>query len=151
NSESRPTHLGILRLNSTGIARLVQGISTGAAPKELASFEMNKLAANLEMKCSDNKVVCEGASFFADGKRVDIKGNGNNRPHPFRNYVSNRTAIFHGYNVMDPFQIQTLPNQAFEHKNTLEGEMEGLFPEDVFFRRLTGEIGYMVFEESGTV
>ena len=151
NSQSRPTGLGILRLNSTGIARLIQGISTGAAPKELANFEMNKLAANLEIKFSDNKVVFEGASFFADGKRVDIKGNGNNRPHPFRNYVSNRTAIFHGYNVMDPFQIQTLPNQAFEHKNTVEGEMEGLFPEDVFFRRLTGEIGYMVFEESGTV
>src|SRR5690606_9603866 len=43
---------------------------------------------------------------------------------------------------------QTLPNLAFEQKNTLQGDMEDLFPEDVFFRRLTGEIGYMVFEES---
>lgn len=150
DNQSNPTGLGVLRLNSAGIARFIQGMSNGEAPKELAYFAANKLAANLEMKFSENKLLFEGTSFFADGEKVDIKGNGNNKQHPFSNYVSNRTAVFHRYNVIDPFQIQTLPNLAFEPKNTLEGEMGDLFPEDVFFRRLTGEIGYMVFEESGT-
>src|SRR5690606_28789702 len=114
-------------------------------------FATNSLSANLELKLADNKLLFDGASFFADGQKIEITGNGNNKQDPFSNYVSNRTAVFHRYNVIDPFQIQTLPNLAFEVKSTLKGDMESLFPEDLFFRRLTGEIGYMVFEESGTV
>ena len=148
--QPQPTGLGILRVNSAGIAKLIEGISSGEALKELGYFAANKMSANLELKFADNKLVFEGRSFFADGRKVDIKGNGNNRQHPFGNYVSHRTATFHRYNVIDPYQIQTLPNLAFEQKNTLQGDMEDLFPEDVFFRRLTGEVGYTVFEESGS-
>src|SRR5690606_19508897 len=71
DERSVPNGLGILRLNSAGIARFIQGISNGEVPKELAHFATNKLAANLEMKFADNKLVFEGASFFADGKKVD--------------------------------------------------------------------------------
>ncbi len=141
--------LGTVRLNSVGIAKFIEGISGGNARKELDYFAKNRLAANLELKFADNKAVFEGTSFFADGNKINIKGNGNNKQDPFSNYVSNRTAVFHRYNVIDPFQIQALPNLAFEVKNTLKGDMQGFFSEDQFFRRLTGEIGYMVFEESG--
>src|SRR5690606_10118056 len=121
NDQPRPSGVGLLRLNSIGVAKFVEGISNGKAPKGLAYFEANK-------------VVLNGTSFFADGKKIDIKGNGNNKQHPFNNYVSNRTAVFHRYNVIDPFQIQGLPNVAFEAKNTLVGEMDNFFPEDLFFR-----------------
>lgn len=145
-----PEGLGTLRLNSAGMMRFVTGISAGETPKELDYFAKNNLSANFELTFTDNKLLFVGAAFFAHGQQVNIAGNGNNKQHPFSNYVSNRTAVFHQYNVMDPFQIQSLPNLAFENKSTLKGDMEALFPEDLFFRRLTGEVGYMVFEESGT-
>lgn len=145
-----PEGLGTLRLNSAGIMRFVTGISAGETPKELDYFAKNNLSANFELTFTDNKLLFVGAAFFSDGQQVNIAGNGNNKQHPFSNYVSNRTAVFHQYNVMDPFQIQSLPNLAFENRSTLKGDMEALFPEDLFFRRLTGEVGYMVFEESGT-
>lgn len=151
NDQPRPSGVGLLRLNSIGVAKFVEGISNGKAPKGLAYFAANQLSANLELQFEANKVVLNGTSFFADGKKIDIKGNGNNKQHPFNNYVSNRTAVFHRYNVIDPFQIQGLPNVAFEAKNTLVGEMDNFFPEDLFFRRLTGEIALMVFEETGSV
>lgn len=147
--QPRPAGLGLLRLNSAGIVKFIEVIGASDALNSLGYFAKSGLSANLELKFTDGKLLFEGASFFADGEKVEVKGNGNNKQHPFGNYVSNRTAIFHRYNVMDPFQIQILPNPAFEVKSTLKGDMEALFPEDVFFRRLTGEVGFMVFEENG--
>src|SRR5690606_24826029 len=89
--QPQPTGLGILRVNSAGIAKFIEGISSSEAISELRYFATNKLSANLEVKLADNKLVFEGRSFFADGKKVEIKGNGNNRQHPFSNYVSHRT------------------------------------------------------------
>lgn len=149
DNQAEPEGHGLLRLNSAGIVKFVQAVGSGAASKELDYFSNSRLEANLELKFTDNQIVFEGASFFADGEQVDVPSNGNKKQNPFNSYVSNRTAIFHRYNVMDPFQIQAIPNPGFEIRNTLQGEMEKSFPEDQFFRRLTGEVGYMVLEENG--
>lgn len=149
-NEPEPSGIGILRLSSGGIAKFIQGLSKGVELKELEYFSTNKLEANLALKLVDDKIIFQGSAFFSDGEKVNIQWNGNSKQNAFSNYVSNRTAVFHRYNVMDPFQIQALPNPGFEETSTLKGEMDQFFPEDLFYRRLTGEVGLMILEESGT-
>jgi len=148
-NQAKPTGLGLLRVSSTGIAKFIQGISRGGDLKGVEYFSKNSQSSNLELKFTDNKVVFEGTSFFDDGETVEISWNTEGTPEAFNNYVSNRAAVFHRYNVKDPIQIQAIPNPAFEARGTLQGDMDNLFPETVFFNRLTGEIGYMILEESG--
>lgn len=150
-NQPEPRGLGLLRLSSVGIAKFIYSITDGSQLKELDYFSANHLMANLELKLEDNEIAFQGSSFFADGEPVDIPMNANNKTKTFSNYISNRTAVFHRYNVMDPFQIQAIPTPAFEATTTLEGEMEKNFPEDSFFKRLTGEVGYMVLEEGNSL
>src|SRR5690606_25789464 len=71
------------------------------------------------------------------------------KTHPFSNYISNRTAIFHQYDMSGSIEVKAIPNHAFEYKGTLTGELEESFQSDLFFERLTGEMGYMILEENG--
>ena len=146
-----PRGLGLLRLSGVGLGRFIQTIGRAGESQGADYFLNNRQAVNLELKFSNNEIVFEGASFFGDGDLVEIPWGDNGAPETFHNYISNRTAIFQCYNVNDPYQIQAIPNLAFEAKSTLKGEMDKFFPESAFFQRLTGEVGYMVFEESGAL
>src|SRR5690606_15887426 len=144
-AQPEPEGLGILRLSSTGVADFIQKISGGKAGEGMKIFSKNNLSANLQLQFIDNKIVFEGTSFFANGEKVDLVGNENGNTHPFSNYISNRTAIFHQYNMSGSMEVRAIPNIAFEYKGTLAGDLEKSFQSDLFFERLNGEIGYMIF------
>src|SRR5690606_9837887 len=147
-AQPEPEGLGILRLSSRGVAGLIQGISGGKADANMEIFSKNDLSANVELQLADNKIVFEGTSFFANGEQVDLIGNQGGKTHSFSNYISNRTAIFHQYDMSGSIEVKAIPNHAFEYKGTLTGELEESFQSDLFFERLTGEMGYMILEEN---
>jgi hypothetical protein len=148
-AQPEPQGLGVLRLSSRGVAGLVRGISGGKADASMEIFSKNDLSANVELQLADNKIVFEGRSFFASGEQVDLTGNQTDKSQSFSNYISNRTAIFHQYDMSGPIEVKAIPSQAFEYKGTLTGELERGFQSDLFFERLTGEMGYMILEENG--
>ncbi|MEX2593691.1 MAG: hypothetical protein WD426_13035 [Anditalea sp.] len=148
-SSPEPEGLGVLRLGSAGVAKFIQGISRVRDLKVVDDFLKNKLSANLELKFSNSKIILDGVSFFGGGENVGLSWEEAGKSSSFANYISNRTAIYHHYDVPDILQVREIPNEAFEIKPTLKGEMEKSFQEELFFERLTGEVGYMVLEESG--
>jgi hypothetical protein len=146
-SGSEPEGLGILRISSIGAAKFLESISKVRDLKMVDYLSKNKLSANLGLKFSDNKIVFEGISFFGNGEKVSLPWEGAGKPNPFANYISNRTAVYHQYDVPDLLHVRQIPNKAFEFKGTLKGEIEKKFQEELFFERLTGEVGYMVLEK----
>src|SRR5690606_26144372 len=62
-SNPEPLGLGILRLSSAGLAKFMQGISSGKNLSGIDNFSQNDLTANLELKFDQNKIVFEGVSF----------------------------------------------------------------------------------------
>jgi hypothetical protein len=148
-SQEEPKGLGIFRLSSAGVAKFILGISRGSERKAIQDFSKNEFSANLEVKFSPNKVMLEGISFFGKGEPVELSWNKSGETNLFNNYISNRTAIYHQFDVSDPLQIQNIPTPAFEMTSTVIGEMNKEFQKETFLDRLTGEVGYLIMEDNG--
>ena len=148
-SLANPAGLGVLRISSTGITRFLSGISHDGERKGLESFGKNKIAANLELKLVEDRILLEGNSFFENSEEAALMGEEGGEPHSlFSNYISTRTTAYQQYNLKNVQGILTITNKGFEPKNTIEGEIERHFKKEAFFDGLTGGIGYMTLEES---
>ena len=148
-SLTKPAGLGVLRLSSTGITRFLSGISHYGERRGLESFGKNKIAANLELKLAEDGILLEGNSFFENREDAASMGEAGGEPNSlFNNYISTRTTAYQQYNLKNVRGILTVTNKGFEPKNTIEGEIERHFKKETFFDGLTGQIGYMTFEES---
>jgi len=147
NAYPEPEGLGVFRLSSAGLAGFIKGISGGTERESAESFSDNDLAANLELSFEQDKIVLAGASYFGSGETIELIWEEEGTKDPFDDYITNRTAICHRYDLSSLDQIQNIPSRTFEEKSTLQGDMEKNFQKEQFLERLTGEICMMVLEE----
>lgn len=149
-AQNRAKGLGILRMSSRGMARLVEGISRDQELSMIQSFGRSKVAANLELKFTDEKIILDGIAVFADGKEVSFASPSAGNTTDFKSYISNRTAAYFNYNLQSPRQLKNLQDTGFQYKSTLKGDIDKNLIQKGFLEDLTGELGYMLFEAAGS-
>ncbi|WP_317174897.1 hypothetical protein [Pararhodonellum marinum] len=145
-----PKGLGVLRIDSQGLGKFIEGISANALPVSLQSFSKLGVSANLELQFAANKVFMDGFAFFKDGQKVNFGHTTSQTVGLFSNFISNRTALFYQYNLQDVKQIREIQQEGFQGRNTVEADIENLLLDKSFLEQLSGEIGYMVLENDGS-
>ncbi|SDZ56305.1 MULTISPECIES: hypothetical protein [Rhodonellum] len=144
-----PKGLGVFRLSSKGLSNLVAGISSEAQMPLIQNFSKNKLAANLELKFAENKIVLDGIAVFLDGQKIDFKPLASTQGQFFSNYISNRTAAYFQYQVQNVEQLQQIENHGFQPRSTLTGDIEKNLIEKGFMENLKGQLAYLMLETVG--
>ncbi|EKB49907.1 hypothetical protein B879_01460 [Cecembia lonarensis LW9] len=141
-----PKGLGVFRLSSPGFARILSGITRDTDLGMIQSFSRRGITANLELKFVDSKIVMEGSAFFPDGKALDFSTAAGGEIKKFQNLISNRTAVLHQYHLADLIQLKTMEDDGFEFTSTLKGDIQKELVEKGFFKNLTGELAFILFE-----
>ncbi len=146
----RSKGLGVFRLSSAGLSKMVESISRDSDLNMIRSFSRSGIVANLELKFKEHKISLEGEAFFGDGNEVDFTHNRNVGSIGFKNLISNRTAAYFQYNLADSRQLKNLKDSGFQYRSTLKGDIEQKLLKKGFVDRLTGNLGYMLQEPVGT-
>lgn len=141
--------MGVFRVSSQGVSRLVEGISRNQDLDMIKSFGRSNIAANLELKFSDEKIIFDGLAVFIDGKEVNLSHPTQNQSKELNKFVSNRTAAYFNYNLQSPRQLKSIQDSGFQYKSTLKGDIDKNLVQRGFLEDLTGELGYMLFEIAG--
>ncbi|PRY85326.1 hypothetical protein [Mongoliibacter ruber] len=150
DAQPKTKGLGIVRVSSQGFARLAEGISRDQDLDMIKSFGRSNVAANLELKFSDEKIILDGLAVFVDGKEVDFSHKTGVQGRGVNQFVSNRTSVYFNYNLKSPRQLKGIQDVGFQFKSTLKGDVDKNLIQRGFLEDLTGELGYMLFELSGT-
>ncbi|MCH7408877.1 hypothetical protein MM239_05690 [Belliella sp. DSM 111904] len=148
NTSKKPKGLGMLRMNSLGLSKLISGMSRKEGFELVNELVSNQFAANYELKFAEGKIQFEGQSFFMHGKKMDFSEG----PADFKNsaaFISNRTATLFRYNFKDIQQLGKLQNANFEFKSTFSGELEKSLISKGFKEKLTGNVLFMGLESPG--
>lgn len=138
--------LGIFRFSSEGLAKLITGISREADLSLVNSFARSGISANLELKFSDEKIHLSGIAYFKDGKEIDFEVNSQDNIKSFQDFVSNRTAVLHQYNLNHLEQLTKIEDPGFQFKSTLSGDIEKILLGKEFLEKLNGSLAYLLFE-----
>ncbi|WP_089238078.1 hypothetical protein [Belliella buryatensis] len=140
-----PTGLGVFRLTSEGLAKLLLGISRNEQLGLVQQFAVNQMSGNFELKFAEGKFQLEGETFFKKDSRPDFsKGIGDFKVSA--NLIPNRTAALFRYNFRTPAQFGQLKNLNFQPKSTYRGEIEKKLIEKDFLRKLTGNAFLILME-----
>lgn len=142
----KPKGLGVFRLSSTGLGRLIAGITRDKDLKMIQSFAKRGVSANLELKFLDEKIAMEGRAFFPDGKKFNFSSSSGTDVKVFQNLLSNRISVFHQYTLQDLKQLKIFEDDTFEITSTLKGDLEKELIENGFFEKLSGELAFILFE-----
>jgi hypothetical protein len=149
-AQGKTDGLGVVRVTSQGLARFMHTISRDPNLEVVETFQKNKMSANLKLAFVDNKILLDGISLFKDGNRISFPKVSGTKGHVFGGIIPNRTALLTQYQVKDPRQIQQISNKAFENRSTLTGDIEKTFSKEKFFDLLTGEVAFLLMEETGS-
>ncbi len=141
-----PKGMGVFRVTSQGLAKLVNGISRDSNIPMVRNFSQNKLAANLELNFAENKIHLAGWAVFVDGNRIDFQDLKPVKNNVFRNHISNRTAVFFQYQSSENEELQQIKNLSFQPRNTLKGDIEKDLFKKGFLENLKGGLGFSLFE-----
>ncbi|WP_291787290.1 hypothetical protein [Cecembia sp.] len=138
--------LGVFRLSSTGLGRLIAGITRDKDLKMIQSFANRGVSANLELKFLDEKISMDGKAFFPDGKKFSFASSSGTDAKVFQNLLSNRVSVLHQYTLQDLKQLKVFEDDTFEITSTLKGDLEKELIENGFFEKLSGELAFILFE-----
>jgi hypothetical protein len=138
--------LGIFRFSSEGLAKLITGISREEDLSMVNSFARSGISSNLELRFSDEKILLGGIVYFKDGKEIDFEVNSQDNIKSFQDFVSNRTAVLHQYNLNRLEQLTKIEDLGFQFKSTLSGDIEKILLEKGFLENLKGGLAYLLFE-----
>jgi hypothetical protein len=138
--------LGIIRFSSEGLAKLINSISREADLSMINSFSRSGISANLELKFSEEKILLDGISYFEDGKEIDFEVNPEVNVKSLQNFISNRTAVLHQYNLRKLDQFIEIEDSGFQFKSTLSGDIEKVLLEKGFLEKLSGDLSFLLFE-----
>nr|WP_262916636.1 hypothetical protein [Belliella kenyensis] len=145
NSVKQPKGLGILRLTSLGLSKLIMGMSKNENFDLVNELVSNQFAANFELKFAESKIHLEGKSFFMNGKMIDFS-EGSADFKQSSTFISNRTSTLFRYNFKDIHQLDLLKNSDFEFRSTFSGELEKSLISKGFKENLTGNVLFMSLE-----
>lgn len=141
----KPKGLGVFRLSSSGLSKFIAGISRDDNLNLVKQFSTNEISGNFELKFSEGKITLDGTTFFQNGKEVSFAP-GNADYRKLIDFIPNRTAVLFQYNLQNFNQLATLKNDNFQGKATVSGEVEKKLIQRDFFKRLSGEMLFMIFE-----
>lgn len=144
-----PKGLGVFRLSNKGLSNLVSGISGQDQMHLIQNFSKNKLAANLELKFAENKIVFDGITVFLDSEKIDFEPLVSSESQVFNNFISNRTAAYFQYQAQKADQLQQIENQGFQPRSTLTGDIEKNLIEKGFLENVRGQLAYLMLETVG--
>ncbi|MFN3801774.1 hypothetical protein [Belliella pelovolcani] len=140
-----PQGLGVFRLTSEGLSKLLIGISRNEQLDLVRQFAVNQMSGNFELKFAEGKFHLEGKIFFKKDARPDFsKGTGDFKVSA--NLIPNRTSALFRYNFRTPAQFGELKNLNFQAKSTYRGEIEKKLIEQDFLRKLTGNAFLIMME-----
>ncbi|MCH7399279.1 hypothetical protein MM236_14855 [Belliella sp. DSM 107340] len=137
--------LGVFRLASSGLSKLVAGISRNENLNLVTQFAKNGLSGNFELNFSEGKISLKGATFFQKGLEVDFT-KGNRGIKEVSNFIPNRTSVLFRYNLESAAQLAAFTNEDFQAKSTVSGEIEKNLIQKDFLKKLTGDLTFMIFE-----
>jgi len=141
-----PKGLGVFRVSSSGLGRIISGVTRDVELKMIQSFSREGTSANLELKFLDQKIILEGRAFFPDGKEFNFNSSSGSDVKVFQNLVSNRTSVFHQYSLKDLKQLKVVDDDAFAFTSTLKGDIEKELIQKDFFNNFSGELAFVLFE-----
>ncbi|MFD2033236.1 hypothetical protein ACFSKL_00455 [Belliella marina] len=141
----KPTGLGVFRLASSGLSKLVSGISRNDNLNLVKQFAKNEVSGNFELNFSEGKIALTGSSFFQKGQKVDFS-KGQKGIKEITNFIPNRTSVLFRYSLQNADQLAAFRNEDFQPKSTLAGEIEKNLIQKDFLKKLTGDLIFMVFE-----
>lgn len=143
----KPKGLGVFRLSSSGLSKFFAGVSRDANLNLVKQFSSNRISGNFELKFSEGKIALDGTTFFQNGREVSFAP-GNADYSKVIDFIPNRTAVLFQYNLQNFEQLATLKNDNFQGKATVSGEVEKKLTQKDFFKKLSGEMLFMIFETS---
>lgn len=141
------TGKGRVILTSSGIAKLLSGVS-----QDRQSSQVNALAArqdwvSLELSLLEDQLTFQGQTSL-DSLASFLPSIKANFP-AFEKVLSNRTQSVLQINLADVFLSQKLQNPAFLPKSTLKGEIQNKLIDKGFLDNLTGEFYFAQLETFG--
>ncbi|MCL6257836.1 hypothetical protein M3O96_01965 [Aquiflexum sp. TKW24L] len=139
--------LGILRVGSSGIAGIINGIAKNNNLPSIRNFAKNKMSANLHLKFSADSIFFDGALFFEGKGNVGIKHLGSPAFVYFRDLVPNRTATYFQYQLEDPFQLFSGMDSDFSSNSLVMGDIETGLVQKGFTKYLTGHMAFLNLEK----
>jgi hypothetical protein len=142
----KPSGLGVVRLSTSGIARLFGTLSRDTQLPLTKRFEDHDISANLELGFADNKILLTGYSYFSNGAAKDFSASVSRKNTALAPYISNRTAVFVEYNNAKAIQNKLFENKGFQPISTLKGDVEKQLVEQGFLDKLKDEVGHLMFE-----
>jgi hypothetical protein len=143
---SKPSGLGIVRLTTSGIAKLLGTLSRDTQLPLARRLEEQQISANLELGFADNKILLSGYSYFSNGSAKDFASPDSKKNTAFAPYISNRTAVFVEYSNPISIQNKLFENPGFQPISTLKGDVEKQLIEQRFFEQLKDEMALLLFE-----
>jgi hypothetical protein len=146
NALPSPKGLGVIRVSSQGLGRMIGSITREADLKLLETFSRKAISANLELRFQDQKIHMEGRAFFPKGNEFDFSVGKDSNAKVFQNLISNRTAVLHQYTIEDEKQLATFSDPGFQFTSTLKGDVEKELVGKNFFQQLTGNLALILFE-----
>lgn len=143
----RPPGLGVLRLGSDGLSNFVKVITKGPNHSGLDDFFKNKISANLELKFTETQILLEGLAILGGKSNSEFSADSQTSITFFKDFISNRTAAYFQYQLLDVDQIFNLLETEFPFKSTVIGEIDNVLVKEGFLNELTGHIGLVYLEK----
>ncbi|AFL83054.1 hypothetical protein Belba_0393 [Belliella baltica DSM 15883] len=141
----KPSGLGVFRLSSKGLSKFFAGISRDENLNLIQQFSKNEISGNFEIFFSEGKFSLLGNTFFKNGEKYNFTP-GDSDYKKLINFIPNRTAVLFQYNLRDSNMLGMLNNENFQGKATVNGEIEIKLLQKDFFKKLSGEMTFMIFE-----
>lgn len=135
--------LGVLRLSSHGLARLIEGIAQNSGSELEQLFSKNMLMANYEVEFENGQLVLTGMTLFPKNTQSITQSPSSLAMDSF---LSNRVANWTTYNLVNGQSINFFQNQGFVEKSTVQGDIDKKLLQNGFMGRLSGQFILLNFE-----
>jgi hypothetical protein len=135
--------LGVLRLSSHGLARLIEGLAQNSGTELEQLFSKNMLMANYEVGFDSDALVLTGATLFPKNTESISQSP---TSLAIDGFLSNRVANWTTYNLVNGQAINFFQNQGFVEKSTVQGDIDKKLLQNGFMDRLSGQFILLNFE-----
>lgn len=138
--------IGLLRMGSSGLSKLVASATTGRTEDFTRQLNDLQMAANLRFAFEEGKVNFSGELLGITGTPLTIISTPGKKINAFSELISNRTAIFRHHQLDQSENLHPRLREISQFRNTISAEIESQLISRGFFDNVSGQAGLMVFE-----
>lgn len=139
--------LGILRIGSSGLYGIVDGIAADQNSSKVWNFGKDKVSANLQVEFKEDSLLLEGDVFFDGQGNAGLKSTASPTINYFKNLIPGRTATYFQYQLEDPFELFSGLESDFPFNSIVMGDIENGLIQKGFKKYLSGHIAFLNMEK----